>query len=201
MVLTYFAAWSVTLVVFSRPPAVSRRACVLHPRIQDPKDKRSPLSTCTRSRDRRIPVSPSRPALHSRGPGISNTLHDPSGQHQKGENLVLAKISVIRIDGTTDWLLISCPFCVFVCIFVRQPVSMQDENGHAPDLSTPPCNGTSGTICTWEDDEPEPTVFGVEDHQMPEMPNLESCLGNSLRSVRQQQCIVYSIYNMCFSQV
>ncbi|XP_044073316.1 spindle and kinetochore-associated protein 3 isoform X2 [Siniperca chuatsi] len=61
-----------------------------------------------------------------------------------------------------------------------EPINMQaDDDSHTFELPTPPCNGATGSKRTWECDVPE---MDVEDKQMPEMPNLESVLGNSLQS-------------------
>nr|XP_046260297.1 spindle and kinetochore-associated protein 3 isoform X2 [Scatophagus argus] len=64
-----------------------------------------------------------------------------------------------------------------------EPAKMQgDDDSHTFELPTPPRNGSAGSKRTWECKVPEIPFLGVEDKQMPEMPNLESVLGNSLRS-------------------
>ncbi|XP_071337795.1 SKA complex subunit 3 [Trachinotus anak] len=64
-----------------------------------------------------------------------------------------------------------------------EPVSMQaDDDSHTFNLPTPTHNGAAGSKRTWEYNVPEISIMGVEDKQMPEMPNLESVLGNSLQS-------------------
>lgn len=70
----------------------------------------------------------------------------------------------------------------------RQPelINMQtNDDGHTFELPTPQ-NGSNGSKHVWECNEPEISVLGVEDKQMPEMPNLESVFANSLRSVRKK---------------
>ncbi|KAG7240387.1 hypothetical protein INR49_026958 [Caranx melampygus] len=64
-----------------------------------------------------------------------------------------------------------------------EPIAMQaDDDSHTFHLPTPPRNGAASSKRSWEYNVPEISVLGVEDKQMPEMPNLESVLGNSLRS-------------------
>ncbi|XP_049905162.1 spindle and kinetochore-associated protein 3 [Epinephelus moara] len=63
-----------------------------------------------------------------------------------------------------------------------EPVNMQaDDDNHTFELPTPR-NGATGSKRTWEYDVPDISIMGVEDKQMPEMPNLESVLGNSLQN-------------------
>uniref|UniRef100_A0A8D3A5U3 Spindle and kinetochore associated complex subunit 3 n=1 Tax=Scophthalmus maximus TaxID=52904 RepID=A0A8D3A5U3_SCOMX len=57
-----------------------------------------------------------------------------------------------------------------------------DDDGHA--LKLPTRNGATGSKRTWEYDLPELSFTSAEDKPMPEMPNLESVLGNSLQNVR-----------------
>lgn len=54
------------------------------------------------------------------------------------------------------------------------------EDNYIFNLETP-CNGS--TKHKWEYKVPEMCVFGVEDKQMPEIPQLESSLGNYLQIV------------------
>ncbi|XP_018559805.1 LOW QUALITY PROTEIN: spindle and kinetochore-associated protein 3 [Lates calcarifer] len=64
-----------------------------------------------------------------------------------------------------------------------EPVDMQaDDDGHTFMLPTPTHNGATGSKRAWEYDVPEISIMGLEDKQMPEMPNLESVLGKSLQS-------------------
>ncbi|XP_040005238.1 spindle and kinetochore-associated protein 3 isoform X2 [Xiphias gladius] len=64
-----------------------------------------------------------------------------------------------------------------------KPITMQaEDHGHTFKLPTPAHNGANCSKRTWEYDVPDISVMGVEDKQMPEMPNLESVLGNSLQS-------------------
>lgn len=70
----------------------------------------------------------------------------------------------------------------------RQPelINMQtNDDGHTFELPTPQ-NGSNGSKRVWECNEPEISILGVEDKQMPEMPNLESVFANSLQSVRKE---------------
>ncbi|XP_035460621.2 spindle and kinetochore-associated protein 3 isoform X2 [Scophthalmus maximus] len=65
----------------------------------------------------------------------------------------------------------------------HEPVDMQDDDdddGHA--LKLPTRNGATGSKRTWEYDLPELSFTSAEDKPMPEMPNLESVLGNSLQN-------------------
>ncbi|XP_070694499.1 SKA complex subunit 3 [Pempheris klunzingeri] len=67
----------------------------------------------------------------------------------------------------------------------KQPDDDGDDDGddsHTFELPTPPRNGAAGTKRTWEYNVPEISIGGMEVRQMPEMPNLESVLGNSLQS-------------------
>lgn len=59
-----------------------------------------------------------------------------------------------------------------------------DDDSHHFQLST--CNTANSSKRMWEYDVPELSIIGVEDKQMPEMPNLESVLGNSLQSVSRK---------------
>lgn len=68
-----------------------------------------------------------------------------------------------------------------------EPIHMQTDDGLTSELPTPPRNRETNFKRTWEYDVPELSTFVVEDKQMPEMPNLESILGNSLRSVSPMQ--------------
>ncbi|XP_070771395.1 SKA complex subunit 3 [Enoplosus armatus] len=65
-----------------------------------------------------------------------------------------------------------------------EPINMHanDDISHTLELPTPPRNGATSSKRTWEYSEPEISIVGLEDKQMPEMPNLESVLGNSLQS-------------------
>ncbi|XP_047456143.1 spindle and kinetochore-associated protein 3 [Mugil cephalus] len=64
-----------------------------------------------------------------------------------------------------------------------EPVTIQTfDESHNFELPTPPRNGTTGSKCSWEYDVPEISILGADDRKMPEMPNLESVLGNSLQS-------------------
>ncbi|XP_040913390.1 spindle and kinetochore-associated protein 3 isoform X2 [Toxotes jaculatrix] len=66
-----------------------------------------------------------------------------------------------------------------------EPINMNvDDDGHTFKLPTPTHNGVTGSKRTWEYNVPDISIMGVEDKQMPEMPNLESVLGNSLQSRR-----------------
>ncbi|XP_030614190.1 SKA complex subunit 3 [Archocentrus centrarchus] len=56
------------------------------------------------------------------------------------------------------------------------------NDSHTFNLPTPPCNKAAGFKRTWEYDVPDISITGLEDKQMPEMPNLESALGNSLQT-------------------
>lgn len=64
-----------------------------------------------------------------------------------------------------------------------EPSIMQTDNDTQTfDLPTPPCNRAAGFKRTWEYDVPDISTTGLEEKQMPVMPNLESALGNSLQS-------------------
>ncbi|XP_062259164.1 spindle and kinetochore-associated protein 3 isoform X2 [Platichthys flesus] len=64
-----------------------------------------------------------------------------------------------------------------------EPISMQtDDDGHSSKLLTPTHNPATGSKRMWEYNVPEIFIMGEEDKQMPEMPNLESCLGKSLQN-------------------
>lgn len=70
----------------------------------------------------------------------------------------------------------------------RQPelINMQtNDDSHIFELPTPQ-SGSNGSKRVWECNEPEISILGVEDKQMPDMPNLESVFANSLRSVRKE---------------
>ncbi|XP_029936766.1 SKA complex subunit 3 isoform X2 [Myripristis murdjan] len=56
-----------------------------------------------------------------------------------------------------------------------------DDENQIPDLPSP-CNQAASSKQTWEYDVPETSISGVEDMQIPEMPNLESVLGRSLQN-------------------
>lgn len=60
-----------------------------------------------------------------------------------------------------------------------------DNDTQTLDLPSPPCNRAAGFKRTWEYDVPDISTTGLEDKQLPVMPNLESALGNSLQSVRR----------------
>uniref|UniRef100_A0A3B4UKP4 Spindle and kinetochore associated complex subunit 3 n=1 Tax=Seriola dumerili TaxID=41447 RepID=A0A3B4UKP4_SERDU len=64
-----------------------------------------------------------------------------------------------------------------------EPITMEaDDDNHTFKLATPTHNGAAGSKRSWEYNVPEMSIMGVEDKQMPEMPNLESLLGNSLQT-------------------
>ncbi|XP_037645983.1 LOW QUALITY PROTEIN: spindle and kinetochore-associated protein 3 [Sebastes umbrosus] len=64
-----------------------------------------------------------------------------------------------------------------------QKINMQVDDDDAPTLDLPSTrNRATGSKRPWEYDVPQITFAGVEDEQMPEMPNLESVLGNSLQT-------------------
>ncbi|KAK5860749.1 hypothetical protein PBY51_022208 [Eleginops maclovinus] len=56
-----------------------------------------------------------------------------------------------------------------------------DEDSRLFELPSP-SNGATGSKRPWEYDVPEISIMGVEDREMPEMPNLESTLGSSLQN-------------------
>lgn len=58
-----------------------------------------------------------------------------------------------------------------------------DDDRQTFECPTSPGNRATTAKRTWEYNVPELSILGVEDRQMPEMPNLESVLGNSLQSV------------------
>ncbi|KAK2840154.1 hypothetical protein Q5P01_013894 [Channa striata] len=63
-----------------------------------------------------------------------------------------------------------------------EPINMETEDdSHTFEFPTAPSNDAAGTKRTWDYSLPELSM-GVEDNPMPEMPNLESVLGNSLQS-------------------
>lgn len=65
-----------------------------------------------------------------------------------------------------------------------EPINMQaDEETETCELSTHRNVGATGSKRTWEYDVPDISIMGVEDNQMPEMPNLQSDLGNALQTV------------------
>lgn len=90
----------------------------------------------------------------------------------------------------------------FVCFFMCSQSALQTESVNMPadddkrtlEFPTSPCNGTSTSKRTWDYNVPELSIMGVEDRQMPEMPNLESVLGNSLQSVRPRRTVTV----LCF---
>uniref|UniRef100_A0A8C4EST8 Spindle and kinetochore associated complex subunit 3 n=1 Tax=Dicentrarchus labrax TaxID=13489 RepID=A0A8C4EST8_DICLA len=61
------------------------------------------------------------------------------------------------------------------------------KDSHTFQLPTSPHNGATGSKRAWEYDVPEISILGVEDKQIPEMPNLESVLGNSLQSKKTSE--------------
>ncbi|XP_032422558.1 SKA complex subunit 3 [Xiphophorus hellerii] len=64
-----------------------------------------------------------------------------------------------------------------------EPISLQgDGDSNIFKLQTSPCNGGSESKPARENDVPEVNFFGVEEKEIPEMPNLESFLGNSLQT-------------------
>ncbi|XP_035031414.1 spindle and kinetochore-associated protein 3 isoform X1 [Hippoglossus stenolepis] len=64
-----------------------------------------------------------------------------------------------------------------------EPISMQtDDDGHSSKPLTPTHSTATGSKRMWEYNVPEISIMGEEDKQMPEMPNLESCLGKSLQN-------------------
>ncbi|XP_054471600.1 spindle and kinetochore-associated protein 3 [Anoplopoma fimbria] len=67
-----------------------------------------------------------------------------------------------------------------------EPINMQADDDE--DLPSP-SNRETGSKRRWEYDVPDISITGVGDGQMPEMPNLESALGNSLqtRSAKMQK--------------
>ncbi|KAK5608869.1 hypothetical protein CRENBAI_019276 [Crenichthys baileyi] len=63
------------------------------------------------------------------------------------------------------------------------PIDLQsDGDSHIFKLQTSPCSAINGSKPAWEYNVPEIAFRGVEDKKMPEMPNLESFLGNSLQT-------------------
>ncbi|XP_027877792.1 SKA complex subunit 3 [Xiphophorus couchianus] len=65
----------------------------------------------------------------------------------------------------------------------HEPISLQgDGDSNIFKLQTSPCNGRSESKLARENDVPEVNFFGVEEKEIPEMPNLESFLGNSLQT-------------------
>ncbi|XP_029386577.1 SKA complex subunit 3 isoform X2 [Echeneis naucrates] len=68
---------------------------------------------------------------------------------------------------------------------VQQPeqVDVQGEdNSYAFKLVTPTHDGAASSKHDWDYNVPEISILGVEDKQLPEMPTLESVLGNSLQT-------------------
>ncbi|XP_041856801.1 spindle and kinetochore-associated protein 3 [Melanotaenia boesemani] len=64
-----------------------------------------------------------------------------------------------------------------------EPIDMQtDDDANIFEIQTSPCNKAAGSKRSWEYNVPHISIFDTEDKQMPEMPNLESALGNSLQS-------------------
>lgn len=70
-----------------------------------------------------------------------------------------------------------------------------DDDIQSLELSTPP-KGASGSKRTWEYDVPEISIMDMEDKQVPEMPNLESMLGNSLQSVSAHRLLYPKIHHL-----
>ncbi|RVE58200.1 hypothetical protein OJAV_G00206880 [Oryzias javanicus] len=58
---------------------------------------------------------------------------------------------------------------------------MQTDEDSSTFKPQPPCNGAAGSKRAWDHYVPKSSAFGLEDGQVPEMPNLESDLGNSLQ--------------------
>lgn len=74
-----------------------------------------------------------------------------------------------------------------------EPIDMQaDDDSHIFELPTPPRNGSTSSKHIREHSAPEISILGVEDKQMPEMPNLESVWANSLQNVRKEHLFVFS---------
>uniref|UniRef100_A0A3B3WKW4 Uncharacterized protein n=1 Tax=Poecilia mexicana TaxID=48701 RepID=A0A3B3WKW4_9TELE len=73
---------------------------------------------------------------------------------------------------------------VFETPYVSRLVSCKkgDRDRNVFELQTSPCNGASDSKPAWEYNVPEVNFFGVEEKEIPEMPNLESFLGNSLQT-------------------
>ncbi|KAK9537224.1 hypothetical protein VZT92_004859 [Zoarces viviparus] len=64
-----------------------------------------------------------------------------------------------------------------------EPINMPADDDEAGASGPPsPRSRATGSKRLWEYDGPDVTVAGVEDEQTPEMPNLESVLGNSLQT-------------------
>ncbi|MEQ2198546.1 hypothetical protein XENOCAPTIV_014387 [Xenoophorus captivus] len=67
--------------------------------------------------------------------------------------------------------------------FQPGPIDLQsDGDSHIFQLQMSPCSAINNSKPAWEYDVPEIAFRGVEDKKMPEMPNLESFLGNSLQT-------------------
>ncbi|XP_031171968.1 spindle and kinetochore-associated protein 3 isoform X2 [Sander lucioperca] len=80
-----------------------------------------------------------------------------------------------------------------------EPINMQaDEETETCELSTHRNVGATGSKRTWEYDVPDISIMGVEDNQMPEMPNLQSDLGNALqtRSAKMLKTMEPIVHNM-----
>ncbi|XP_019956103.2 SKA complex subunit 3 isoform X2 [Paralichthys olivaceus] len=64
-----------------------------------------------------------------------------------------------------------------------EPISMQaDDDVRMSKLLTPSHKTATGSKRMWEYNVPETSIMGMEDKEMPEMPNLESLLGKSLQN-------------------
>lgn len=81
-----------------------------------------------------------------------------------------------------------CDFCC-LCSQSAKPSERSrqtDDDSHFFELPLSAQNGSTSSKRIWEYDVPEMSIPGMDDRQMPEMPNLESVLANSLQSVRKQ---------------
>lgn len=173
----------VVLIAFRWEVGVARAACVLYPWVQDQKNKGSRLPSCTRHWWPRITLSPWQPAYHPWSPSISNPVCEPTGQHQKGTEM---KRVCVWGGGNSVyfWHFGFSSHFVFCFKSTQQPdpsITQTDTDSHTFNLPTPPLRA-SGFKRTWEYDVPD---ISMEDKPMPEMPSLESALGNCLQTVRR----------------
>lgn len=70
-----------------------------------------------------------------------------------------------------------------------QPESVNvltDDDNHMSKHPTPAASEAAGGKRVWECGAPEISIHGVDDEQVPEMPNLESVWAKSFQSVRKR---------------
>ena len=100
-----FPSYDIALAI-SRKLGVPRTACVLHPGVQNQKDKQTNsklLPSSARQWWPRIPHSSGTPVYHPWGPRFSNTILEPTCEHKKGMKC-LCVIFFMSKFSHPDWL-------------------------------------------------------------------------------------------------